>query len=292
MPATQSLPTGTQHLAHGGRGIVWLASYPKSGNTWFRIFLRNLLGEQDEPTLDGIGFGLASARETFDDLAGISSSDMTHDEIDSFRPRVYEQIVSAAGKFPVFMKTHDAYTRLANGEPMLSAEATAGAIYLVRNPLDVAVSYAYHSGHENFDRTIAEMSQEHACHKQDRLQNQLRQQMFGWSGHVQHWMESDVPVHVMRYEDMKSDPQETFCQAVKFAGLNYSPTEVASALDASRFDRLQTLEAEHGFREKAPRCRSFFRKGECDSWKESLNDEQVARIIHDHGETMRQFGYL
>src|SRR5687768_11035432 len=109
--------------AHPNRcpGIVWLASYPKSGNTWFRIFLRSLLSEPEEDlSLDGVGFLIASCRQMFDDLSGIDSSDLTHDEIDLLRPRVYEQLAEQSPKRPLFMKTHDAWTRLPNGEPLLS----------------------------------------------------------------------------------------------------------------------------------------------------------------------------
>jgi hypothetical protein len=278
------------------QGIIWLASYPKSGNTWFRIFLRNLLSGHDEPAgLEGIGFTIAACRSLFDDLAGIDSSDLSHEEIDLLRPRVYEQIVAEAEKSPIFMKTHDAYSYLPNGEPLLSRQATAGAIYFIRNPLDVAVSFAHHSGHENFDLTIAEMGsfdKGHFCHYTKRLWSQLRQLMFGWSGHVRSWLEADVPVHVLRYEDMHSQPLETFAGAIRFAGLGHTDEEIRPALEKSRFDRLKETEQESGFCEKAPRCKAFFRRGSVGSWRETLNEQQAQRIIVDHGEMMRKLGYL
>ncbi|MEK6249407.1 MAG: sulfotransferase domain-containing protein [Planctomycetales bacterium] len=277
-------------------GIVWLASYPKSGNTWFRIFLKNLMARHEDPAkLQGIGCSIASARSVFDDLAGIDSSEMSHDEIDWYRAQVYEQIASEARSFPIFMKTHDAYTYLASGEPMLSRKATAGGIYFVRNPLDVAVSFAYHSGHNNFDRTITEMGSRecgHFCHGNKRLFMQLRQLMFGWSGHVESWTQSDAKVHVMRYEDMKANPQETFSGAIQFTGLDYNEEDVTIALEKSKFENLQQMEQEDGFREKAVQCTAFFRKGSVGSWREKLNEQQVERIITDHGKLMKQFGYL
>lgn len=278
------------------QGIIWLASYPKSGNTWFRIFLHNLLWPSDEPTsLAGIGFPIASCRDAFDDLAGIDSSDMTHDEIDLLRPRIYEQIVAEAERFPIFMKNHDAYTYLPNGEPMMSRRATVGAIYFIRNPLDVAVSFAYHSGHENFDRTIQGMGKSTNAFSpfNDRLHTQLRQKLLGWSGHVSSWVDQqDIPVHPMPYEDMKAKPLETFTAAVRFAGLEHSEEDIEIALEKSRFESLQEMEREDGFREKAPRCSSFFRKGQVGSWREKLNQKQAERIVADHGELMRRYGYV
>lgn len=291
MDAVMEVTTATPR-----KGITWLASYPKSGNTWFRIFLKNLMAGADEPAkLQGIGCSIASARAVFDNIAGIDSSEMSHDEIDWYRPRVYEQLVAENDQFPMFMKTHDAWSLLPGGQPVLSAKATVGAIYFVRNPLDVAVSFAYHSGHEDFDQTIAQMGSRetgHFCHGNRRLANQLRQLMFGWSGHVESWMQSDANVHVMRYEDMKADPLKTFSEAVSFAGLEKTEEEIDAALDKARFENLQKMEQEDGFREKTVGSNAFFRKGKVGSWREKLNGKQVQKIIDDHGTLMRQLGYL
>lgn len=277
-------------------GIIWLASYPKSGNTWFRIFLRNLLSPSEQPArLDAIGFPIASGRAIFDDFAGIDSSDLTPDEIDSLRPRVYEQIAAEAREGPVFMKTHDAYTYLPNGEPLLSRGATAGAIYLIRNPLDVAVSFANHSAHQRFDYTVARMGSRTDAFNAttDRLDGQLRQQLLGWSGHVHSWLAArDTALHVMRYEDMKSASLRAFTAAIRFAGLEHSEALVQQALDRCQFEKLQEQERGTGFREKYRKCKAFFRAGETGTWRRHLSEAQVARIIADHGDLMTQFGYL
>ncbi len=78
--------------APGARRIVWLASYPKSGNTWMRAFLSNYLADGDKPvdinSLD-TGGPIASARTIFDEAVGVEASDLTQDEIERYRPRVY-----------------------------------------------------------------------------------------------------------------------------------------------------------------------------------------------------------
>ncbi|MDX9697324.1 MAG: hypothetical protein RBT49_16150, partial [Bacteroidales bacterium] len=73
------------------KNIVWLASYPKSGNTWFRVFLTNLLNEKTEPAHinDLTETSISSSRKIFDDYTGLSSSDLSFDEIDKLRPDVY-----------------------------------------------------------------------------------------------------------------------------------------------------------------------------------------------------------
>ncbi len=288
--------TQSTKTARRRNGIIWLASYPKSGNTWFRIFLHNLQrGSEESLDLSELNKSIASDRRLFDDYSGLDSSDLTHNEIDSLRPSVYEQIVKQARNFPIFIKTHDAFSYLPNGESLLSQTATAGAIYFIRNPLDVAVSYAHHKGQTGFDQTIAAMGdadKDHSSDTKGTLQKQLRQKKFGWSGHIRSWQQTDVPVHFMRYEDMHQRPVQTFSDAVRFAGLTYDDRDIEEALARSSFSRLQKIEQLEGFREKPTKAKSFFRIGKVGGGRVELSAPQTQQIQADHGDLMRHWGYL
>ncbi|NJK96875.1 MAG: sulfotransferase domain-containing protein, partial [Bacteroidales bacterium] len=122
--------------------IIWLASYPKSGNTWFRAFLANLLHPGDKPAdINELEGGpIASSRALFDEATGLSSSDLTPAEIENLRPFVYRYIARNSTEI-IFHKIHDAYTLTSEGVALVPAEATRCAIYFVRNPLDVAVFF-------------------------------------------------------------------------------------------------------------------------------------------------------
>ena len=277
------------------KNIVWLASYPKSGNTWFRSFLANLLHENEDPAdINKLGGGpIFSARPLFDNSLGIQSSDLLADEIDQLRPDVYNEL-SKNTTDTVFIKAHDAYTYLKDNKPLFPTEASKGAIYLLRNPLDVAPSFANHSTCD-IDKIILSMNDESDsfCGHSGNIANQLRQQLLGWSGHVKSWQNAkEIDVHFIRYEDMKLKPLETFREAIKFAGLNHTDTEILQALDACSFDKLQAQEEEKGFREKAAKVASFFRKGEVGSWQDSLNLNQAQTLIENHKEMMKQFNYI
>jgi len=279
-----------------GRGIVWLASFPKSGNTWMRVFLTNYLRDSDEPAeINNLDGGpIASARDIFDRVIGVESSDLTAEEIDRFRPAVYEQVAGESDG-PHFMKVHDAWRRNDEGVPLFPATATAVVIYLIRNPLDVAPSYAHHQS-DSIEKVIADMADEEETLVRfdgHRLRRQLHQRLFSWSGHVRSWVdESGLPVHVVRYEDMVHSPEETFTTVVRAVGLPVEPARVQKAIDFSRFDRLQAQEANEGFKERRPDSKSFFRKGKAGSWREELTPDQVRRLIEDHRAVMRRFGYL
>jgi aryl sulfotransferase len=277
------------------KGIIWLASYMKSGNTWFRVFLNNLLRKADAPAnINELeGRPIASDRNVFDSNVGFEASDLTADEIDRLRPELYLHLAENATE-TLFIKIHDAYTGVAENTPLIPQGATAGALYFIRNPLDVAVSFAHHNGLD-YEASISRMADEvfAACRKTDRLHDQLRQKFLSWSGHVLSWVDvAPFPVCLLRYEDMKRQPLETFTRAVRFAGLDHTREQIEKAIGFSSFDVLQRREEEEGFREKSPSSSPFFRKGRIGSWREELTERQAQRIVDHHRDVMRRFGYL
>src|SRR5262249_16628752 len=236
---------------------------------------------------------IASSRLLFDQTVGYAASDLTLDEIDCLRPRVYEHLAATAAE-TLYMKVHDAFTMTTTGEPLFSVAATQGALYFLRNPLDVCVSFAHHAACEVETILRAMSDAQYALDAQtDRLPRQLRQRLLSWSQHVLSWVkETPFPVHVVRYEDMHQCPLETFAQAAAFAGLPHEPERVAKAWYQSRFAVLQSQERAHGFQEKSPRAVSFFRQGTIGSWRQGLTPAQVQRLVGAHREVMQRFGYL
>jgi Sulfotransferase domain len=287
---------------------IWLASYPKSGNTWLRMLIANLSAGDKPADINDLPErgGIASARGSFDYLTLIDSGLLTHDEIDTLRPRVYEELARGAADDeyddlqtapPVrFVKAHDAYTLTPRGEALLAgAHGADGAIVVVRDPRDVAPSLANHN-RSGIDEAIAFMNDREAgfCAKPGRLHNQLRQQLPGWSGHIASWLEqTDIPVHLVRYEDMQADTAGVLRAALRFAQRQATEEEITRAVAFANFAELQKQEAERGFRE-APRPYAggnFFRRGQAGAWRDELTAEQVARIEAEHSPMMQRLGY-
>jgi len=275
--------------------IVWLASYPKSGNTWFRVFLSNLLNKNDQPAdINNLyATPIASNRELFDEATGLASSDLTPEEIDNLRPGVYEY-AARNSKELLYQKVHDAWIETELGEPMFSKNVTHGVVYFIRNPLDVAVSFANHLC-KPLDVTANILADGNFAFSNttDRLHLQLRQRLLTWSDHVQSWVDkSDLPIIVLRYEDMKSDTFNTFSKAVNFIGIKATNNEIKLALKFSDISEMQKQEAEKGFKEKPAKCQTFFRKGLTGTWRNELNDSIVDQICRDHQKMMIRFCYL
>ena len=166
---------------------------------------------------------------------------------------------------------------------------------IVRDPRDVAPSLANHK-QSSIDEAIAFMAQQDAgfCVKPHRQHSQLRQQLPGWSGHVASWLDQrDVPVLLVRYEDMKVDTAGTLARVLAFSGRTATEDEVRRAVAFADFAQLRQQEQDSGFRE-APRPwagGSFFRRGETGVWRDELSLEQVARLESAHAPMMRRLGY-
>lgn len=276
------------------KNIIWLASYPKSGNTWFRVFLSNLLTDSFEPvSINQLEkTPIASARNIFDEITGLSSGELSFEETDSLRPEVYKEYANSEDGMR-FLKIHDAYTFLLNGKAIIPDSVTISAIYFIRNPLDVVVSFAHHSNSTNANMVKAMNNPKYAfCSKTDRIHNQLRQKLLTWSQHVESWTgDLPFPVFVMRYEDMLNNTFETFEKAVKFLKLDKTSEQINRALEFSKFDVLKSQEKKDGFKEKAPDAGKFFRKGKAGSWKSELSNNLADEIRANHLEIMKKYNY-
>lgn len=274
--------------------LVWLASYPKSGNTWFRIFLTNYLQNKEKPAIlhELERSPIASCRNSFDRLYGIDSVDLDFSEIDRRRPALYAEWQK--NQDTLFHKVHDAYTYLPDGQPLLGDHDGQAALYFIRNPLDIAVSLAHHSGTDDFDKIIAQMNcdQFSFCEKENNFSIQLRQKLLSWHNHVLSWFESSVPKLILRYEDMLNDTFNTFRQAICFLKLPDDEKRIQRAINFSTFDILQEQEKNMGFPEKPPRAKNFFRQGQAGKYIEALTQTQIESITHHHKKVMEQFHYV
>lgn len=274
--------------------IVWLASYPKSGNTWTRIVLGQLLGvaKQGGDINDlACRDGIASSRADFDDIVGVNAAELSLEQVDSLRSRVYERLSQEAER-QLFLKVHDAYLPSPTGEPMFPLLATRGVVHIVRNPLDVAVSLSHHTT-SNLTKTIRSLCDVNQawCARSNRLHDQLRQRLLDWSGHTASWLNSPLPRLTVRYEDMLAHPHACFGRIARFCGLEVTGDAIERAVETSRFERLRELEAKSRFGEAPRGVSRFFREGRAGAWKDALTPGQVAEIVTSQGAMMRKMGY-
>lgn len=275
-------------------GIYWLASYPKSGNTWMRIFLANYLDGGHQPiSINELSTSLAADRSIFDEETGLESSLLSSDESMRLRPFLYERL-SVGSEENRYLKIHDACIEAFCGMPVTSIKGTAGALYIIRNPLDVAVSWADFN-RKTIDQAISDLGNKDftLCGKSKRAVKQLLQPLHSWSGHVESWADNPwSPVEIIRYEDMKSDPASTFFRVVDFLNLPFDESRLQKAIAHSEFGKLKKQEQQMSFRESSPFAPVFFRNGDAGGWRKTLTTEQVGRVVEEHKTVMQRFGYL
>jgi len=273
--------------------VVWLSSYPKSGNTWLRCFLSALIDKEvniNRPKTDTI----FSSRHIFDVVHDLDSRLMSEAELKLRMQNIYKHYVKNSESLR-FIKVHDAYTKSKGGKALFPIKETKAVIYLVRNPLDIVASFANH-----LNRSI-EVSLNLMNNKSGYLarqpnglnnSNQLPQLMQDWSGHVNSWIsQKDIPVTIVKYEDMKHNGFETFSRIVKAIGLKVSDEMIHNSIKLSKFDNLKKAEKSQGFKEKTASSKNFFRKGKVGGWKNELNNQQIESILDHHGEMMKKLSY-
>jgi hypothetical protein len=271
--------------------ILWLASYPKSGNTWIRVFLANLVANRSEPVpLDELSrYCEDEARpELFSAVAKRPSSELSVDEIATLRPRVHT-LIAARSSGTRLVKTHN-YAGSFDGHPLHNMAVTSGAIYLVRNPLDVAISMTYHFG-IGLDEAIERLANEQVATANDALF--VTQLLGSWSMHVKGWADlAGDRVLVLRYEDLLAKPGKHFARAARLLGLGQDRARIERAVRHAAFQSLASQEKKHGFVEARDSATRFFREGRMNQWREVLSRDQLQRMVAAHREQMARFKYL
>lgn len=281
------------------RKLVWLASYPRSGNTWTRIFLHNLLdlvrgedsGGADINDLKRYSLWEAS-QALFESHLRDAGRSNDWAAVSRARPRMQADIARRSDR-PVILKTHLAILTI-RGNPTINLAATAGAVYLIRNPLDVVISLAAHLG-GTVDEMIDMMADTKAVLGANmESKDQIFEPIGTWSGNVEGWTTGVAPTRlVMRYEDMIADPVQAFSKIARHMRITASPEQVALAVRYSEIQQLQKQERERGFKHRSKRATdAFFRSGRSGGWRDRLSAAQVDRIVADHREQMSRFGYL
>jgi hypothetical protein len=273
-------------------GIIWLASYPKSGNTWLRAFLANYLANAATPVPINdlpdhvLGDNLILH---YEQLTGKPVRELAGEDLNRLRPKVHEWLACSRPD-EVFVKTHSVLRKI-GGVPLITPSATAAVVYVVRNPLDVAVSFAHHY-QVTYGRAVESLCTE--GYVLPPSAGLCRQHLGSWSHHVGSWTEPPGPgPHVLRYEDMLGAPVKAFGGLVRFLGLPKDPARLKRAIDFSSFRELSGQERTTRFVEARPDGKSpFFRAGQTGAWRQVLTEAQAEALIAKHGHVMAKMGYL
>lgn len=282
-------------------GYWYLASYPKSGNTWCRVFISELLrlagnipSQELHLNWDLNTGAIAASRLWLDDQLGVNSCDLSFGELDPLRATAGASAwLFAEGER--FHKVHDSFHSPDSlGRPVVNVEGCRGVVYILRHPADVAVSMSHFFGWSisrcvNFLLNPEAALAPDPCHGSQ----QVRQHMGRWDYHVTSWVDQkQLPVLVIRYEDMLASGLQSFNSLVQFLDLQVSQELVEKALRNTSIERLQALEEKVGyFSERPSSCERFFRSGRSGEGAVVLTQEQRMELSNGLADVMTRFGY-
>lgn len=276
-----------------GSNLVWLASYPKSGNTWVRSTLSAY--RMADPSRFTFANLVPAAnivnRQWLSNSLGLPTTYLRAEEAFAELPALLEEHSKSLDEVQ-FIKTHLSYRPGPNDASIFAGTYTRRAVVIVRNPLAIAPSLAHHM-RLDLDDAIATMADPRYRLAGDsvRVTTQIPQQLGDWNSHTLGWLEqTDVPVSLVRYEDLQESPEDTVARVLLECGVPVVRERVAAAVAATRFSALRAQEEQHGFRESMLHL-PFFRRGESDSWREELSPDQINRVLESHGDVMHQLGY-
>ena len=197
--------------------------------------------------------------------------------------------LALGGAFEATGLAGDAAQAIVDTFGSMGETATVGAIYLLRNPLDVAISSARFYG-VTIDLAIAWMADPGMGSPTTDVS--VRQVYGTWSTHLESWTQNPMPsLYVIRYEDMLDQPFKSFAGVAKFLGLNPPRERLQRAIANSSFRALRKQEDERGFVERSQHTH-FFRVGRAGQWRKVLSEAQIKQIISDHREQMERFDYV
>ena len=272
--------------------IIWIASYPKSGNTWIRALISYYLYS----TKEEFDFELLKKIPKFIQqkfIAPVASLDKIKKEpitISEFWELAQVRL-NLDNKIK-FFKTHNACVSY-DGKWFTDKKNSAGYIYIVRDPRSVVCSYASHFN-ISFEQAFKNLSNENEIGID--TEHKIGELVSSWSINYQSWSKKkDYPGIVIRYEDLIDNTEQEFEKIIIFLKTilknDLDKKRIKKTINACKFANLSKIENDLGF-EEAVNNNKFFRKGQKDSWKSELNQELRKEIEKKFKDEMIELGYL
>ena len=269
--------------------IIWLASYPKSGNTWIRSFLTNYLNKDTS----NFNFNLLNQIKKFPRRELIDELKINFNKFEEIVKNWInmQEFVNLKQEF-TYLKTHNAMCTV-NNYSFTNKKNTIGFIYLVRDPRDVILSYSHHL-EKSIEFTLKIMIDKSAREKMDNKGND--ESILGsWSENYKSWRDyNSVKKIIIKYEDLIQNPYETFFKIINYLnGINGLPIDegmIKKSIENTSFKNLQNLENKFGFHEKDHGV--FFRKGKSGNWKNDLDKKIIFKIEQTFKKEMIELNYL
>ena len=275
--------------------IIFISSYPKSGNTWLRCLIGALLNKQKGNfSFDNLKYTGLFSRESnfihFKNLKYQENGNINFNFLSNHWISAQQKINKDNNKIK-FFKTHS--IRKIYNKYFTDETVCLGFIYIFRDPRDIAISYTHHCG-SDLDVAIKTMLYNEKNYSSYYKANEL---ISTWKNHLYSWNHfKTVPSLFIKYEDMLLDTRKILIQIIyflkKIAKLEFHDDDlIKNILKSTSFKNLQEMENSQGFGE-ATDNNPFFRKGTAEQWQSVLTKDQLNLIENELKIPMHHLGYL
>ncbi len=270
--------------------IIWLASYPKSGNTWVRLFLNALLHAENKLDINNIKIQQFPNKKYFKNI------------LDNFNnlETILNNCLNAQYAINLdnnvkIMKTHSACWKT-NKTTFTNYENTLGVIHIVRDPRNVITSLKNHYRKENYQIAMEFMTDERKFigSKNFKEEFDVPALISSWSNHYKSWSKFNKNYLLIKYEDLLKNPKIEFLKITEYLKkiTNFKFNEdIDKIIYECAFDNLKNQENKKGFKEAAKNQKFFF-LGPKNNWKEILDKNICEEIELKFYKEMKELSYL
>tara|TARA_B100000963_G_scaffold220824_1_gene192458 strand:+ start:16 stop:870 length:855 start_codon:yes stop_codon:yes gene_type:complete len=279
--------------------IIWIASYPKSGNTW----LRSLLASYYYSKKGEFDFKLLERIKLFPKVEDFINDPDAYPTLESTSKNwISKQMEINNDQKLKFFKTHNAICNI-NGNSFTDAKNSLGGIYIVRDPRNIITSIANHY-QININEALEFMNNERRYLYQKIGTRYLAfSPLFSWSQHVESWTSCKLfPVLVIRYEDLHSATFQTFQKVINFIKdisknqISFDREKAKRSINSCDFDKLKNLEKKEGFKEAMIKkdksgTISFFNLGKDNDYRKLLHTKILEKINNLYKDKLFEFNY-
>ena len=275
--------------------IIWLSSYPKSGNTWVRLFLDNLLSPNKDFNINDNVIDQFPIRSHFLDL-----SENINDQ-DEFAKYCIEaqQKLNLDNKQKI-LKTHNAFWNWGGGKYTFTNEKnTLGVIYIVRDPRNIITSVLNYFHKKNYNQAL-EFMKENKVLGGNKEEIGLPTIIGSWSNHYKSWKKFKKNFLIIKYENLLENPLYEFSKITNYlkniSDFKFENNKIMKAIEECSFDNMSKQEDRFGFNDNSKRNKQlnkkFFNLGPSNKWQDILDKETQEEIEKVFGSEMKELGYL
>ena len=272
--------------------IIWLASYPKSGNTWVRLFLDFYINNHSN--INNLKINQFPQKIYTKDLI----KDFSSVKEFSVNCNLAQTIINMDNKIK-FFKTHNSYWSVQNHK-FTDETNTLGVIHIVRDPRNVITSLQNHYDIKDSEKALSFITNKNKFISNSKNENEIMHVISSWSNHYRSWKKFKKNYLLVKYEDLLTDPKKEFERILRYlnkiANIKFDTSKFNYTLNNTKFDNLKKKENQNGFKELLNNDslikKNFFYLGPNNNWRQRLELNIINKIEDEFKDEMIELKYL